>query len=87
MKLTTSHVIDLQEFKEAVAKKLLTSDYSTDLTLPEQIEAATVEVGLEFNQFNQSRTAKFLNISRGTLRWKAFKYFGNKYVTANHFNR
>lgn len=49
-----------------------------DLVLAE-IEPPLLKAVLEKRRGNQLQAAKILGISRGTIRKKLFRYFGNKY--------
>jgi DNA-binding protein Fis len=46
----------------------------------ELVERPLYEAVILKNRYNQSAAAKWLGISRGTLRTKLAKYFGDKYV-------
>ncbi len=46
----------------------------------EEAEPPMLQIVMEQSRFNQSRAAEVLGISRGTLRQKLRKYFGDKYV-------
>ena len=54
----------------------------TDLyeMLMEQVEPPLYQAVMESSKYNQVRAANILGISRGTLRAKLRKYFGDKYV-------
>lgn len=54
-------------------------DYDTTKGL-KQLEAMYIEYVYEQAKYNQSRAAKMLDISRGSLRMKLKEYFGNKYI-------
>lgn len=45
----------------------------------EELERHWIEYYMKQFKYNQSRTAKEMGISRGTLRTKLYKYFGNEY--------
>lgn len=49
-----------------------------DLLL-EQVEPPLLEMVMKKVNYNQSKAAKLLGLSRGTLRKKLKQYFGNKY--------
>lgn len=55
----------------------VTSNPSTMLA---HAEAQIIEHVLKKNRYNQSKTAKLLGVSRGTLRTKLQQYFGDEYV-------
>lgn len=46
----------------------------------EEIEIPLLKVAMKHCQYNQSRAAVLLGLSRGTLRTKLKKYFDNKYL-------
>ncbi len=46
----------------------------------EEVEAAMYEGVMRFTRGNQSRAAKLLGVSRGTLRSKLTQYFGTTHV-------
>ncbi len=48
--------------------------------LKEEVEAPMLEVLMEHTRYNQSRTARILGLSRGTLRQKLRHYFGDRYI-------
>ena len=45
----------------------------------EQIEPALFQTVIEHCKYNQLRAARVMGVSRGTLRTKLKKYFGDKY--------
>lgn len=45
-------------------------------------ERAIYEKALQSCHYNQSLAARMLGVSRGTLRTKLVKFFGDKYVTS-----
>ena len=45
----------------------------------EQIEPALFQTVIEHCKYNQLRAARVMGLSRGTLRTKLKKYFGDKY--------
>lgn len=47
----------------------------------QETEKHLFEATLSENQYNVSKTAKLLGISRGTLQHKLRSYFGNRFVT------
>lgn len=47
------------------------------------VERAVYQLAIEDSKWNQSRAAKALGVSRGTLRSKLKEYFGDKYVNKN----
>lgn len=49
----------------------------------EQIEPPLLEMVIKKVNYNQSKAAKLLGLSRGTLRKKLMHYFGNKYCTGH----
>lgn len=49
------------------------------LTL-ETIEPIVLQTVLEYARYNQSKAAKYLGLSRGTLRTRLGHYFGDAYV-------
>lgn len=46
----------------------------------EQVEVPLLEKIMQFTRNNQSKAANILGISRGTLRTKLKRYFGDRYV-------
>ncbi len=46
----------------------------------EEVEVPLIKAVMDFTRDNQSRTARILGISRGTLRTKLQQYFGDKYI-------
>lgn len=54
-----------------------TDDFSTSL---KKAEATIYELALQESRYNQSKAAKSLGVSRGTLRTKVKQYFGTKYI-------
>lgn len=48
-----------------------------------EVEAALYEAVMKFMRGNQSRAARFLGVSRGTLRTKLKEYFGTTHVGVN----
>ena len=46
----------------------------------EEIEPILLEMVMEYSRYNQSRAACMLGMSRGTLRCRLRKFFGDKYV-------
>ncbi len=46
----------------------------------EAVEVPLIKAVMDFTHDNQSRTARVLGISRGTLRTKLQQYFGDKYI-------
>lgn len=51
-----------------------------DGKLLERVEYALYKQVMEHCRYNQSRAAKLLGISRGTLRAKLKEHYGNKYA-------
>lgn len=49
-------------------------------TILDEVEAAMYEGIMKFTKGNQSRAAKLLGVSRGTLRTKLMTYFGTTHV-------
>lgn len=45
----------------------------------EQFEKEWLEKYIEYYKYNQTRTAQAMGVSRGTLRTKLIRYFGDKY--------
>lgn len=48
-----------------------------------EVEAALYESVMKYMRGNQSRAARFLGVSRGTLRTKLKEYFGTTHVGVN----
>lgn len=46
----------------------------------EEVEVPLIKAVMDFTKDNQSRTARILGISRGTLRSKLVQYFGDQYI-------
>lgn len=46
----------------------------------EQVEVPLLEKIMQYTRNNQSKAANILGISRGTLRTKLKRYFGDRYV-------
>lgn len=54
--------------------------YGTSYTQAKQeLEKSWLEQTIKDCKYNQSKTAKVLGMSRGTLRTRLKEYFGNKY--------
>ena len=53
--------------------------YNYDIIM-KRVEADLLEFAMMQTQYNQSKAAKSLGISRGSLRSKLKEYFGNQYI-------
>jgi Fis family transcriptional regulator, factor for inversion stimulation protein len=75
--LSESVLAALQSYFEALNGQEPVGLYKMVL---EEAEPPMLQIVMEQSRFNQSRAAEVLGISRGTLRQKLRKYFGDKYV-------
>ncbi len=66
----------ITDYFEAIGNAEVTNLHDMFL---EQIEPPILQAVIERAKYNQSRAAEILGISRGTLRKKLKKYFGDKY--------
>lgn len=71
----------------AVVKKYLTNHNVKDSHNPnlyqlvlEEIEAPLFRTVMEMTRYNQSKAAKVLGVSRGTLRTKLKRYFDDEFI-------
>lgn len=81
----TTHIFSLSESVSQVLKRLfgeLKGNEIVDLyqLIIEQIEPTLFEMVMEYSRYNQSKAAYMLGMSRGTLRSRLRKCFGDKYV-------
>ena len=59
------------------------SEYATGrvyANIMREVERTVLEEALKQNQYNHSKTARVLGISRGTVQYKLKEYFNNQYV-------
>lgn len=84
---------DLQQQNEALSQQVvaavkgyLTSMNSKDANLNlyqlivEEIEAPLFRTVMEMTRYNQSKAARVLGVSRGTLRTKLKRYFDDEFI-------
>lgn len=80
--LSTVITEQVSHYLKIMKDEQVTSLY--DMVL-EQVEAPLLQATMEASKFNQSRAAKTLGLSRGTLRTKLRKYFGDRYVGSRDY--
>ncbi len=68
--------IVIKNYLDSIGKDKVTNLY--DMVL-EQIEPSLLETIMKYCRYNQSKAADVLGLSRGTLRAKLIKYFGDQY--------
>ena len=84
---------DIQQLNEALSsqvhrlvKKYLTGVNPKNLDLNlyqlviEEIEEPLFRTVMEMTRYNQSKAARVLGVSRGTLRTKLKRYFGDEFI-------
>lgn len=68
----------------AVKKYLKTVDNTSNLNLyqliVEEVEAPLFRTVMELTRYNQSKAARVLGVSRGTLRTKLKRYFDDEFI-------
>lgn len=68
----------------AVKKYLKTVDNTKNLNLyqliVEEVEAPLFRTVMELTRYNQSKAARVLGVSRGTLRTKLKRYFDDEFI-------
>lgn len=73
-----------QQVISAVKTKLGASTKASNINLyqviVEEIEAPLLRTVMEMTRYNQSRAARVLGISRGTLRAKLERHFGDEFI-------
>jgi Fis family transcriptional regulator len=80
----SQHVID-------VVKSYLSSVSSKDANLNlyqlivEEVEAPLFRTVMELTRYNQSKAARVLGVSRGTLRTKLKRYFDDEFIGTRDF--
>lgn len=80
----SQHVVD-------VVKNYLSSVSSKDMNLNlyqlivEEVEAPLFRTVMELTRYNQSKAARVLGVSRGTLRTKLKRYFDDEFIGTRDF--
>ncbi|KTC66110.1 Fis transcriptional activator (plasmid) [Legionella adelaidensis] len=80
----TSEALSLQVI--SAVKKYLTAVNSKDANLNlyqlivEEVEAPLFRTVMELTRYNQSKAARVLGVSRGTLRTKLKRYFDDEFI-------
>lgn len=80
----SQHVVD-------VVKSYLSSVSSKDANLNlyqlivEEVEAPLFRTVMELTRYNQSKAARVLGVSRGTLRTKLKRYFDDEFIGTRDF--
>lgn len=57
-----------------------TSDLNLYQVVVQQVEAPLIRTVMELMRYNQSKAARALGMSRGTLRTKLKEYFGDEFI-------
>jgi len=89
---------DVQQYNEALAQQVvgavkgyLTAVSNKDANLNlyqlivEEIEAPLFRTVMELTRYNQSKAARVLGVSRGTLRTKLKRYFDDEFIGTREF--
>ncbi|MCX7117931.1 MAG: Fis family transcriptional regulator [Legionellales bacterium] len=89
----TVQLQDVQQHKEALAQQVvgavkgyLAAVNSKDANLNlyqlivEEVEAPLFRTVMEMTRYNQSKAARVLGVSRGTLRTKLKRYFDDEFI-------
>jgi Fis family transcriptional regulator len=72
---------NLSEIIESMVKEaLILKEENVYNTLRQELDRITFEATMKMCKYNQSKTARVLGISRGTLRSSLQEHFGDKYV-------
>jgi Fis family transcriptional regulator len=72
-------------------KKYLTNMSGKDINLNlyqlilEEVEAPLIRTVMELTRYNQSKAARVLGLSRGTLRTKLKRYFDDEFIGTRDF--
>ena len=83
---------DVQQYNEALTQQVITavkgylavSSKDANLNLyqliVEEVEAPLFRTVMEMTRYNQSKAARVLGVSRGTLRTKLKRYFDDEFI-------
>ena len=79
-----SHATLAQHVANVIKKHIATSAKKADLNLynliVEEVEAPLFRTVMEMTRYNQSKAARVLGVSRGTLRTKLKHYFDDEFI-------
>lgn len=89
---------DVQQYNEALSQQVVgavkgylsaVSNKDANLNLyqliVEEIEAPLFRTVMELTRYNQSKAARVLGVSRGTLRTKLKRYFDDEFIGTREF--
>lgn len=91
-------ILDIQQHNEALTNQVISavknylnsvSNKDANLNLyqliVEEVEAPLFRTVMELTRYNQSKAARVLGVSRGTLRTKLKRYFDDEFIGTREF--
>lgn len=91
-------VQDVQQYNEALSEQVISAvkgylnalnskDANLNLyqLIVEEVEAPLFRTVMEMTRYNQSKAARVLGVSRGTLRTKLKRYFDDEFIGTRDF--